>query len=212
MIFLTPPIVKSQLNTYVDFGNKRCYSGSGLSFVDLITKNTGAITTAIFSPSNGGVLDLTSTNFGINISMPPLTFSISVTFKATMVGDYFPLFSINGWGDFNMHSSINGELYVGTDIPTRFNPADTGGSNAIVSGSWYNLVFTFNAGSAKLYKNTVLIASKVGMGNPATAPAATANFGASSGMLFSEGKVYNKELTPTEILQNYNAIKAKFGL
>ena len=105
----------------------------------------------------------------------------------------------NSWGKFVAHNNIDGVMYVGTDLNTRFNntniPAGT-----IEVGKWQHFAFTFNNGSAKFYKNGTLIANKSGMTNP-NGVIDTIYINQLSG-LFDEFKFWNKELSQTDI-QNY---------
>ncbi|MEK7270265.1 MAG: DUF2341 domain-containing protein, partial [Planctomycetota bacterium] len=73
----------------------------------------------------------------------------------------------NTWGTFLVHTETGGGLYIGTDVATRFSPSDTG-ANVYQVGVWCHIAFTFDSGSAAVYKNGRRLCSKTGM-NPSAA-------------------------------------------
>jgi len=86
---------------------------------------------------------------------------------------------------------------------------------------WYQLTQTFNGSTQAMYINGSLYTSKSLSGvqnKPNRFYCVGAKFGASNNPeLFMNGAIghyliYNRALNATEVLQNYNATKAKFGL
>jgi hypothetical protein len=73
--------------------------------------------------------------------------------------------SSNGWGSFRFHSTATQGIYIGTDINTRFAPANL--TDGMTISVWQHFAFVFDNGAASLYKNGTEIGSKTGMTNPA---------------------------------------------
>jgi hypothetical protein len=83
---------------------------------------------------------------------------------------------------------------------------------------WYDIVFTFDtSGAYRVYRNAELLSSLTATsfsswnrtGN--NTPVLSANSGAGTGNL-SSFQWYNRALTLTEIQQNYNAMRGRFGI
>lgn len=106
-------------------------------------------------------------------------------------------------------------------------------NNTLSTNRWYNVVGTYNGNSTDegitLYIDGQVVAS-TGFGQDSQYIAmnrATDASELSIGVILDEGnlnfqnhfngkiantQIYNKELTPSEVLQNYNALKRRFGL
>jgi hypothetical protein len=98
----------------------------------------------------------------------------------------------------------------------------TGGTDLSVGistspGTWRNLVATHNGTTAQMYVNGVLIMSE---SNVVTSQNTTNNISIGayeSGIYATNGaipiyRLYDRVLTATEVLQNYNITKTRFGL
>jgi hypothetical protein len=87
------------------------------------------------------------------------------------------------------------------------------------TSNWYQVVGTFTTGSRKLYINGVLVNSDTQTGTIAT-NAGGMSLGAHGGptnAYFYNGslaicRVYNRELSAAEILQNFNAMRGRFNV
>jgi hypothetical protein len=86
--------------------------------------------------------------------------------------------------------------------------------NQIYVNNWYHVVGTWDGTSQALYKNTALLQASNQTGTLVTSPLVyylSLSVESMNGYM-SIARIYNKALTPTEIQQNYNAIKSRFGL
>jgi hypothetical protein len=89
-------------------------------------------------------------------------------------------------------------------------------SSSLSQNTWTNLVGTYNGSTITLYKNGVLQASgsstrTINFTNGLRLGAFTGNteyFNGDAAFL----QIYNRSLSAAEVLQNYNAIKGRFGL
>jgi len=89
-------------------------------------------------------------------------------------------------------------------------------TDAIESDTWAHFIITHSGTSAIMYKNGVQSATAT-MGNLEWTNANDLLIGYRTNSEYWKGdiaimKIYNKALTSTEILQNYNAIKSRFSL
>jgi hypothetical protein len=95
-------------------------------------------------------------------------------------------------------------------------------SNYFTIGVWYNVCGTFSQNStntdAKLYKNGSLIASSTLSENIITASSSNLIIGSTLNNAepfngnIANTQIYNRALSPQEVLQNYNAQKSRFNL
>jgi hypothetical protein len=97
----------------------------------------------------------------------PQTFTVEWWMCPTALRDWNQFISgADVWGSFVFHSTANGSVYCGTDVNTRFTPADLP-AGTVQLNTWQHFAFTYSAGSADLYKNGVKIAQKNGLAAPA---------------------------------------------
>jgi hypothetical protein len=92
-------------------------------------------------------------------------------------------------------------------------------SSYITTGVWYQVVGTFTAGSRKLYINGSLVNSDTQSGtiNTGQAGIGLGSFGGgNTGYQFNGDlaivKAYNVELSASQVLQNFNALRGRFGI
>ncbi len=116
------------------------------------------------------------------------------------------LLSAIGWGGFVFYTTPDGGVHVGTDVATRFTPTQLP-NYTVKLYQWQHFAFTFDNGTAKFYRNGVLLASKTGMTNPVawggllighSDPAAAIH-----GMV-DEVRVYDRALQDAEVSRTAN--------
>ena len=100
---------------------------------------------------------------------------------------------------------------------TRGNPStNLNFTSTSAANQWYNLTATWVSSSVSAYLNGVFVASSPITASGATTEFAIGNFRNTAGQVFSGSiaitQVYNRVLTATEVAQNYNAQKSRFGL
>ena len=101
-------------------------------------------------------------------------------------------------------------MYTGTWIFVN-------GSITLSSNTWYNLVLVYDQSTVKGYVNNVLDVNSAKTGNPVWGSLnsigyTTGGEDAPSVTNIANAIIYNRALSATEITQNYNATKARFGL
>lgn len=220
----SPKIITDGLVLYLDAANKRSYPGSGTIWSDLSKNgNNGTLTNGpTFNSANGGsiVFDGTNDYIGLGTStslVPPyLTTSIFVYINnyssrphligrgESQIGHFY--FVVEAHGVFRFWYDVgNGWSYL---EPSNF---------IFPTATWYNIACTFDGSTINVYGNSSLIANQSIVGQLRQYTAQETVLGRISTVNYLNGKissvqVYNRALTSSEISQNYNATKTRFGL
>ena len=222
-------IVTDGLVLYLDAANTKSYPGSGTTWTDVSRGgNNGTLTNGpTFNSGNGGSIVFDGTNDFVNCgnilnyTSQNFTFSCWVFINSllTNAGGQGPILFYKGsyrnngyYNQIGQNGQINFITNTNPDVNTTTLPG------TIVAGNTYNITFTRNGASVRVYINGVDLTS--GAGVHTTIPSSTANFNIAS---YNQGQIvanirmynflnYNKALTPQEVLQNYNATKNRFGL
>jgi hypothetical protein len=227
----SPRIVTSGLVLALDAADKNSYPGSGTAWSDLSgNANNGTLTNGpTFNSANGGSIVFDGTNDYVAIT-PPST---------SLINWYTGNYTIQCWfnGTTFTNSSNNGSSLCGNADPATsteywsFGPINTnkikwyyysGVINNIISNStvstntWYNIAFTKISTTLTIYINGLLDISTTLSVIPQSSVSYPFIIGSVANGRFN-GKVsslciYTQGLTSTEILQNYNATKTRFGL
>lgn len=222
-----PDLIQNGLVLCLDAGNRKSYprSGSIWNNLSLRTPNAELLDAPTFDNEKGGNFSFNGSSnvIGIqnSINLDTQTPSVEVWFRTNFA-------SQNGFffekGNVNTQYSLFQE---GTTIRWRqnfggsFNSLDISTINYITINTWYQLVATFISGNRRLYLNGKLIASDTQAGtiNTNSGGASIGAYGGYSGGrgYYYSGRiaivnVYNRNLSETEVLQNYNALKGRFLL
>ena len=221
-------IVTDGLVLHLDAGNSNSYPGSGTTWTDLSGNgNNGTLTNGpTYDSSNGGSIVFDGNNDYVNLGDLdlPASFTLSIWFKGntTQPQQFCGLLnkSGNGFGAWGLYGDANSS-YV------RFGFINTSNSlreisntnfNDIKANTWVNYVGTYDFSNLRLYRNGVEIASAVETTNPVSTND-TASIGYRVALsanayagLVSNAKIYNKALTPSEVTQNFDALKGRYGL
>ena len=213
-----PKIVTSGLVLALDAADKLSYRGTGTTWRDLSgNNNTGTLTNGpTFSAANMGSIVFDGTddyvNCGNGASLRLTSGTVNVWMKTTSKSVAYQGIVVKplNYGIYNYGGNLL--LYdwnTGSDRNSRISISD---------GNWRFITLTFSSNSpnnAKVYINGILVYTttmyKTGDGY---------NLGigtGSDGVQLLPGtignvQVYNRELTATEILQNYNITRNRYGL
>jgi hypothetical protein len=223
-IAYNPRIVTDGLVLALDAGNTKSYPGSGTTWTDLSGNgNNGTLTNGpTYSGSDGGSIVFDGVNDyinGVHNTQLNITGDITVEcwFRVTNTrSDWVRVF---GKGD-----STNRTVGLWYNQPlSRFLYQRYGTSNmgivynATVSlNTWYHIVGTSSSNNHTLYLNNVVRGTsttgttfasstdpyKVGYGNVHTYHIGNV----------SNCRIYNRALTASEIQQNFNATRSRFGI
>jgi len=221
-----PKIVTQGLVLNLDAGQQNSYRGSGTTWTDLSGNgNNGTLTNGpTYSSANGGSIVFDGTNDYVTIpdsNILDITTSISleswlyatkssgiqnVISKSTSWenNSYIYPRTDNGWGSavFYLHTG-SGFSTLSTSWPSR--------------NTWHHTIATYDGSFMRIYINGSLSNSKVQSGTITTnnnsltignQPAFNEYYGGR----VSNAKIYNRALTAAEVLQNYNALRGRFGV
>lgn len=228
----SPSIVTSGLVLALDAANVKSSPGTGTTWADLSGNNkNGTLTNGpTFSSINGGTIvfdglnDYVNIGVGTGVNQLPADFTVSLWARATaansnwgnLIGDYYTntVLTTNEWQIMMNNSSASLNFYV---VGPGYVIGNT--SSGFSANTWINVVLTRIGSAVTLYANNNVIATAT---NSTSLGTATGNLdigidGNNSAEPFSGNiasvLVYkNRGLTATEVLQNYNALKKRFGL
>ena len=232
----TSNIITDGLVLHLDAGNASSYPGSGITWYDLSGNgNNGVLTNGpTFDSANGGSISFDGVNDYVDcgdnyITKPTGDMSISYWFKGKSSNNNASGIGTNGT------SGLRGYL-LGTDNSyTNFvsNPKmyffiPNSASNlvkvsydlTINTSLWYNIVGVYSPSTyIKIYlngvevaTNTTSIPSSLYMDNGISLKLGNRGDGSSFKGNISLFSLYHKSLSSSEVLQNYNALKTRFGL
>ena len=217
-----PPIVTNGLVLALDAGNTLSYVSGSTTWNDLSgNNNSGSLVNGpTFSTDGGGSIVFDGTNDFI--SLPQSLLPDNFTYSIWAIRD--------GTGNQGTRGIVisNGTTYIDVGFNNRilFSLMLSGGSqnliqsaNGVVAsvGVWAHYIATYNRQQAKLYYNGV----EVGSSNYTLSPINDFNTfrvgGYAGGSYNLNGKIsnvqyYDRALSASEVQQNYNATKTRFGL
>jgi len=226
-----PNLIKNGLVLELDAGNIKSYQSGSTTWFDKSGNGVnGTLTNGpTFNTGSLGSVVFDGTNDFVNITRPSQIItsgSISVSMWARWTTTGTTTGTIQALVD-NNHSNNPLQGFVIQDRPdlskkTTWSvyPNSTGATSSfqVGDGTWRNIVGTYESGSAKLYINGSLDGLSTSEPNMATVqPNITLGkwqFGDSRYLNgnISLTQIYNRALTASEVLQNYNATKGRFGL
>ena len=217
----SPKIVTDGLVFALDAANKKSYPGSGTTWSDLSGNgNNGTLVNGpTFDSGNGGSIVFDGTNDYISTQLTcGTTFTWSVWFNTDVVS--------SGYRNIIAIPSPNYMLMLLDDNTTSmgfWTPDGLGGGSlnmdSISSNTWYNAVFVREGNSITNGYKTYLNGVFKGQANTGTWSSSDYVWlGGRSGISqylngnISNVQIYTKALSSTEVTQNYNALKSRFGL
>lgn len=190
---------------YVDAANTRSYSGSGKTFNGLVG-GIGATTSGSigFTSSNGGSISLNYNSTGF-LYVPSITWRsvcLFVKYDSTQGGSYYLIDGRNGIANSYFYSDPGGP------IGTAWSKFYVNGSQTTISNS--NGLANTSLFQRNKWTHVYLELSGVGTGDVHIFARFSKNE-TSTGNI-SQVQIYNRALSATEIVQNYNATKKRYGL
>jgi len=238
----TPRMVTDGLVLYLDAANVKSYPGSGTTWTDLSsTAITGSLTNGpTFSSNVNGAIVFDGTNDNINlgdsdfgISSSSSGISISTWVLVGRFQSYSAILSrtsdISPYGGWQLNTNNDG----GTNkFDFAINAGGTwrtwvslGGtfSTQPTTGVWYHICGTYNKSTISLYQNGVLLSGRSAIGDILYSSGINASWigrrwqtSVSEGTYFSGSiaslSVYNRALSASEISQNFEATRERFGV
>ena len=220
----SPKIVTDGLVLYLDAANTKSYVSGSTVWNDISRGgNNGTLLNGpTFNSANGGsiVLDGADDYIRVSQNINPSNITLEFFYKASISSSYEYLISNarDCCGTYNGY-----ELRINNGIP-QFQIWNS--TNAVVNGTSilvnqiYHIAATYDGSQLKMYQNGVLTSttnSTLGIGTPPSYNLAVGGMGLNpvlynlTGNIYI-GRVYNRSLSASEVLQNYNATKSRYGL
>ena len=232
-----PDAIDDGLVLALDAADTNSYPGSGTTWADLSDNdNDGTLTNSpTYNSNNSGSFAFDGTNDYVSFaSAPELQFlnRLPYTLEVWMYPTANP--GASTWtGIFNredgsggsrdgyniyLNGSASNTLYLATErfftgsatqIGYTYNDSD-------LLNIWHHVVVTYDGTTLRLYRNGVQLNSATSTGN-ITNTSKTLEIGRRGGGSYFNGrlngqKIYNKALTASEIKQNFNALRGRFGI
>ena len=223
-------LITTDLLLYLDADNPASYpgSGNGNTWYDLSanlnhgTLSTIAIANTASTPKKFTFDGTTGTNVSFNTAKFNVTYTgKTVMFAAKMDASgnlYRALFGSSSGRNFNFYLMQSGSGYK-----LHFSTASASWANEgswfsdvvqLATGQWYVFAFTHDATSARFFLNGQLVGTTTGTSILQYQTTPDERLG--GGDNFWKGDIntvliYKRGLSNAEILQNFNAIKSRFG-
>jgi hypothetical protein len=230
-----PTISTNGLVLALDAGDRNSYVSGSTTWIDLAGTNNGTLTNGpTFNTGSGGSIVFDGGNDYVNIANSNVyslssnfTFScwVKITLTPSSIVGIFGTFDDNN-GTGTPFSGWSFWLYTTNNL-TYFTLIIGGGTlvyptiksdNPYNLNTWYNLTGVNTGGVTYMYVNgiqqtqtiissilTPVSGSVIGRAYPNTA-----NYYLNGSIASSQ--IYNRALSASEVLQNYNATKGRFGL
>jgi hypothetical protein len=220
----------SGLTLNLDAGNYASYPTTGTKWVDISGNyNNGTLINGpVWSNTSGGTFTFDGTDdYGIVPYNSAWNYNNNITLEAWVMvtsttsnyqGIFGPFDNSSQYNGFNFSVNANTNKFA-------FLVGGNGGSAYYVQqntqyslNTWYHLVGVINNGTSRLYVNGVLQDDSTTMTvSPPIGPFMIGRFYSNTndfyfGGKISNGRFYNRVLSQSEILQNYNALRGRFGL
>lgn len=218
----SPSIVTNGLVLCVDAGNPRSYSGSGTQWNDATSSGFNFTLTngPVYSSSNlgsftfDGVNDFASAsdNTALNTQTPTVEVWVR-TNATTQNGFWFEKGTVNSqYSLFQEGDQIRWRMNIGgiTQLSTTT-------ASFMNTSNWFQVVGTYTSGSRILYINGVQVSSDTQTGTISTNASGMYIGSYNSGGYYYNGalsicRVYNRVLSAAEVLQNFNAVRGRYGI
>jgi hypothetical protein len=233
-------IVRDGLILNLDAAKRDSYPGSGTVWRDIVGTNNGTLTNGpTFSSANGGSIVFDGVDDNTSFSGNTLNYSPGTSGEISLEIWVYPTGPYTSYteGSTTNLGGIFGQGYFGSSIgwgigiftasginsfsfQVRNGGTISNATSSFTNNNWYNVAGTFTRNeNTRLYINGVLTStvSNTNIGSLTITPSINnASIGRTtpyhSGCRVSTARIYNRSLSATEVAQNYNATKTRFGL
>ena len=215
-----PRIVTNGLVLALDAADRNSYVSGSTTWNDLSGNGNNAtlVNNPTFSSTNGGSIVFNGTDNYIDTGKTATQLGV---FNANYTFDAW-VYPTNFTGDRSMFGTVTNAVREGLHLVFRNGVIYQGHYSADIQAgtgtlnAWNNICYTYtqSSGLASIYKNGILqgsgtIASFIGTTNILIGRSLSSGYFVGNG---SNYKIYNRALAVSEIQQNYNATKTRFGL
>ena len=226
-------IVKDGLVLNLDAGKKDSYNRVGTSWNDISgNRNNGTLTNfgsqIIYNSDKGGSIvfdgtnDYLITNSTFSINTNNRTFETWIKINNSSSSGFYPILQQNSSFSNGLSVNISGlqkkfnsNLIINpVGSGTNYQAYENGFDPTPYQGQWIHLVGVIQGSvSSIVYFNGNMVSTEVITINPEqTARYVMTGYQPGYNMNMGLSRVYNRALSATEVLQNYNATKGRFNL
>jgi len=214
-----PKIVEDGLILCLDAANKKSYPGAGTTWTDLSNTNTSATLTnnPTFDSDNGGSILFDGANDYVGINPDPYSITGDITLESWVrVNTYTDrgtlITDVNSYY-MQVHTDATVQIYT---YPFAGGSVYDSSSGTISLDTWSHIIFSQDlSGYRRIYINgeldTITPFRHIGIRDstgPITIGGETSSRRLSGNIAIA--KIYNRALSSSEVLQNYNATKWRF--
>jgi hypothetical protein len=226
----TSGVVTNSLTLNLDIGDNTSYSGSGTTVYNIAGSDTATLAgNVIYSSGSGGYLDFDGTDDTMTIANSS---SVDITGAITIEAWINPD-SVTGWTalvyknnassteGYHMGFDPNGNLAGGVKNSGTWHTTQPGTATSVSTGQWQHFVMSIDTSTnvQKFYKNGTLVHTNSNFTynlNSNTNPLSISGQ-PGTGIEKYNGKLakvalYDKALTDSEVTQNFDALKSRYGL
>ena len=230
---ISTPIIVDGLVFNMDAANRASYPSSGTTITDTVNSVTGTFNGSTFVNEDNGIINFDGTDDYIDFDdiLDLSTLSVSMWINCDQYNSDRE-FLFGKWkSNHRSYAIVLNQSGTSAGSITSQISIDGGSSNVGLAtysgvidanGTWFNVGFTHDGTTLKKYVNGILGAT-TSIGGAYTSGTGHVAVGT---ILFSNDtsplnpfngqiantQVYNRSLSSTEILHNYNALKGRFGL
>jgi len=229
-VVISKPIVNG-IKLDIDASNLYSYGNSGTAWNDISgNANNGTLVNGpIYDAAYGGIITFDGINDWLNLptsgfGLPALTIDFWVKFNTNGIGGYWWTIADSSGGnpELRLQFTTGNKLrYIWYDTSAYILNNDS--QNTLTVGTWYHIVNTTKNNDFKFYINGVIDSALTGVtydgGTLACHSIGTYNlygttpgYGGYVSMSLGSYKFYNRVLTQTEVIQNFNATRNRFGI
>jgi len=222
----SPKVITDGLVLYLDAANRYSYVSGSTSWNDISRGgNNGTLVNGpTFSSANAGSIVFDGTNDYVSspLQKTPNNTSVQLWYKWNGVNQFAILtyIGIGNWldpgiglllhdGSGNASGNKVGVLIGGIAFNTIISSA------TLVNNIWTQLTFTRSTTLTTLYQNGLIVGTSTTTPDSQNTLLPIRVIGGTvyyPGGSFASVSIYDRALTSTEVLQNYNATKTRFGL
>lgn len=217
-------IITDGLVMYLDAGNSSSYPGSGTTWSDLTdNSNDGVLGSGVEYSSNYGGILVFDGNASTDLSYVPNSTSLNFTSGLT-ISSWFRFASLPPQENPIVRKEIQWAIellntntircLIWTDGVNGWTAANDV-SYSFLTNTWYNMTMTYNGSNMLIYVNNSLVKTATVTGN-IVARNTQVNIGYYGNQVLngniSQISIYNRALNSTELSQNYNITKQRYGL
>ena len=216
-------IVRDGLVLDLDAGNTASYSGSGTTWTDLSASgNIGTLTNGpTYNSANGGSIVFDGTNDYIDCGLAtfqPTSITLCTWVSHTNSSDSGIIVKgdVNEATEWGLSFGYSSPHYLVGRATTYTNQLLYPWTGSLLTGFHYVCYTMVNNTSATLYVDGVQVAStntigSIGLNAKNVLIGKWNNYAPIQGNI-AQVSIYNRALTASEVAQNYNALKGRYGL